>query len=315
LQQPLPRATSTLRVCGVVALLLFALVAATVPQPTRAAGTPKQLQRVRGTIGYQSDAAGTDFKAVFGKFDLPDPDYAATHAGSAAVLAMPDSSLISLGQNTVVQVGAFDDTAASPGSTITINGGAMRFEIKRPQGGAANYHFVTPTSQTAVRGTVGLISFVNGVTTVGCVACAADSITVTTATQTLTLVTGQFVTVSALGAVTTGALSTVVGGFSAAGVPVTAQTGAIAAGLPAGAGAAGAATTTGIVTGAALAGAAAGVAASSHATPQPAATNAPTNTPAPAVTPTQSGSVNLTAHLRPSPAPLTTPGLPGRPSR
>jgi FecR protein len=280
--------------------LVSGLVLAALPRPTVAADTSLQLQRVRGTIGYQTAENSTDFKPVFGKVDLPADDFAVTRAQSAAVVALPDSSLVSLGENTNVQMGAFDGASASPGSTITLKGGSLRFDIRRPAGGAANYHFTTATSQIAVRGTVGLLAFVNGVTTVGCVACAADSVTVTTATQTLTLVTGQFVTVSALGAITTGALSTVVGAFSGAGVPVTAQVGAAAAGIPAAA--------TGAiipaVAGAAVAGAAIGIAAS-QPTSQPASTNTPNGVGgAPNATPT--GSVNLTSHFRPLPTPTPT---------
>lgn len=281
--------------------LISGLVLAALPHPTVAADTSKQLQRVRGTIGYQTADAGTDFKQIFGKIDLPDEDFAVTRANSAAVLAMPDSSLISLGENTDVQVGAFDGASASPGATITLRGGSLRFDIRRPAGGAANYHFTTPTSQIAVRGTVGLLALSNGVTTVGCVTCAADSVTVTTATQTVTLVTGQFVAVSAAGILTTGALSTVVGAFSGAGVPVTGQIGAAAAGIPAAA--------TGaivpVVAGAAVAGAAIGIAASQPSA-QPQSTIPPNgnNSPSPGATPT--GSVNLTSHFRPRPTPTPT---------
>jgi hypothetical protein len=162
------------------------LMLATAADPIRAAGT-KQLQHVRGTIGWQTAENSPDFRPVFGKFDLPDNDFAVTRAQSAAVLALPDSSLVSLGENTNVQVGAFDDSAAGPGSQITLKGGSLRFDIKRPQGGVANYRFVTNTSAVGVRGTVGLLSFVNGITTVGCLACAADSVTVTVGTQTIAL--------------------------------------------------------------------------------------------------------------------------------
>lgn len=282
-----------LRVC--FALVAAAcLIAVAFPHVTVAAGS-KQLQRVKGTVGYATVADAGDFKPVFGKMDLPDPDFAVTRAASAAVLAMPDSSLISLGENTNVQVGAFDSASASPGAQITINGGSMRFDIRRPQGGAANYRFVTPTSQTAVRGTVGLISFVNGITTVGCVACAADSVVVTTATQTITLVTGQFVAISITGAITTGALGGVLGGFTGAGVPVSAETGAAAAGLPAAAGS---------IIPAAAVGAAAAAAVGISATqgsPAPQQTNSPP-TAQPVATPT--GTVNLTGNNR---APLGIP--------
>jgi hypothetical protein len=293
---------------GLFGFVLAACLAASVlPHITQAADSPKQLQRVKGTVGYATVAGASDFKQVFAKFDLPDDDFAVTRSASAAVLAMPDSSLIALGENTSVKVSKFDTTAAGPGSTITIDNGALRFDIKRPAGGAANYHFQTATSQVAVRGTIGLLAFVNGVTTVGCVVCAADSVTVTVGSQTLALAAGQFVTVSALGVMTTGALSTVVGAFGSAGVPTTAQAGAAAAGVPA----AGAAAVVPAVAGAAVAGAAVGIAASNNHTPQPTAT--PTGTPTPVGTPT--GTVNLTSHAqapasKPVAAPLAAPSPP-----
>jgi len=283
-----PRAIAAIALAGGFLLALL-------PGGTNAAGNSKQLQHVRGDIGYQTAAAGTDYKPVFGKFDLPDDDFAATHAQSAAVLAMPDSSLVSLGENTTVQVGAFNTTAAGPGSTITVNGGSLRFDIRRPQGGTANYRFVTNTSAVGVRGTVGLLSFVNGVTTVGCLQCAADSVTVTAGGQTVSLVTGQFIAVSASGAITTGALSAVVGSFSAAGVPVSAEASAVAAGLPA-AGAAG------ISSGAAIAGAAAAVVGGTVAGVSASANqkNSIDTTPvngSPNLGGGQAGSIGLTGHV------------------
>lgn len=266
------------------------LVLAASPQQSGAAGT-KQLQRVRGTIGWQTAAESTDFKAVFGKFDLPDDNFAITRAQSAAVLAMPDSSLVALGENTNVQVGAFDNAAAGPGSTIVLKGGSLRFDIRRPQGGVANYRFVTTTSAVGVRGTVGLLSFINGITTVGCVACAADSVTVTVGTQTVALATGQFITVSAAGAITTGAISAVAGTFTAAGVPVTAQTGVVAAGLPA-SGIAGmsAGTTAAVGAAAVVTGTAIGVAASQ---PSPKADSGNSSSGGNS---NQSGNLNLNGH-------------------
>jgi hypothetical protein len=305
----------TTRSLGVAALAV-AIVIGALPHASGAANS-KQLQRVRGTIGWQTASTGTDFKAVFGKFDLPDDDFAVTRAQSAAVLAMPDSSLVSLGENTTVQVGAFNNAAAGPGSQITLNNGALRFDIRRPQGGVANYRFVTTTSAVGVRGTVGLLSFVNGVTTVGCLACAADSVTVTTATQTITLVTGQFVTVSAAGVITTGALSAVAGTFTAAGVPVSSEASAAAAGLPSG-GIAGmsAGTTASVGAAAAVAGTAIGIAAS-QPSPKPSSSPNGNSTPSSGGQP---GNVNLNGHPAPEPtgtarATLAVPAPPAGPGR
>jgi len=70
-----------------------AFVLAAVPGVSGAADTIKQLRRVRGSVGFQTGPS-SGFVPIYGKFDLPDNDYAVTHAKSAAVIAMPDSSLI-----------------------------------------------------------------------------------------------------------------------------------------------------------------------------------------------------------------------------
>jgi hypothetical protein len=310
-----------LRISGSVralaaAALTVAFVLATLPHVTGAAGEGKQLQHVRGTIGYQTADTGTDFKPVFGKFDLPDDDFAATHAQSAAVVAMPDSSLVSLGENTTVKVSAFNTTAAGPGSTITINGGSLRFDIKRPQGGAANYRFVTNTSAVGVRGTVGLISFVNNVETVACLSCAADSVTITTSTGQISLLTGQIATISAAGVVTTTAITTtVLGTFTAAGVPTSADTTAVAAGLPASTGTiAGMSPGTAAVVGAAAAGVGTAIGViSSPGSPQPQSNS---NTGNNNNSTGQPGNLNLNDATRllvrptPTPSPAPARGLP-----
>ena len=234
------------------------------------AATDKVLTKVRGTIGYQTTPDG-EFTRVFAKFLLPDDYLAITRAKSAALLTLPDSSLVGLGENTHVQVGAFNQTEAGPGAAITVSGGTLRFDIRRPEGGAANYRFTTPTSQVAVRGTVGLLSFVGGNTTVACVVCAADSVTVTVGTQTFTLLSGQMLTVTAAGAVVTGTVSgAVLGSFASAGVSTSASVGVTAA-------------TAGVAAGAtipalAIAGAAvaAGVTAAVIAGANPTATSTPT---------------------------------------
>jgi hypothetical protein len=93
--------------------VVAALIAVTATQIGRAADD-KQLQRLKGTVGYQRDA-NTTFTPVVGKFLLNDDWLALTRGNSAAVLALPDSSLVALGQNTSVQVGAFNASANGPG--------------------------------------------------------------------------------------------------------------------------------------------------------------------------------------------------------
>jgi hypothetical protein len=254
-------------------VLVAALLIGLAPTATGAASN-KEFQHLKGETGYQA-TSDARFTPVHGSYVLPDDAFAVTQEKSAALLTLPDSSIVALGQNTRVQVGAFNDSAQGPGSTITVNGGALRFDIHRPSGGAANYHFITPTSQLAVRGTIGLLSFVGGNTTVACLSCAADSITVTVGPQTFTVLTGQVVTVSASGAVvTSGLTSAVTSSFSSAGVSTSASSG-VAAATAGVVGAAAAPAAAAAAAGAAAAGAAAGVAGASNTSAQPQPTSLP----------------------------------------
>jgi hypothetical protein len=152
------------------------------------------LARVKGVVGYQVSAT-SDFKPIFGRLDLPDDAYAVTKPNASAVLRLGDSSEIDIGENTKVQVGAFSPASSGNLNTIALNGGALHFNIRHPQGGQSNYKFVTATSQIAVRGTEGfLIAGANG-TQVVCVSCAAGDVSVQVGSQTVSIVTNQTLTV------------------------------------------------------------------------------------------------------------------------
>ena len=154
----------------------------------------KQLARVKGVVGYQTSATG-DFKPIFGRLDLPDDAFAVTRPNGQAVLRLKDSSEIDIGENTKVQVGAFSPAESGNQNTIYLNGGALHFNVRHPQGGQSNYKFVTATSQIAVRGTEGfLIAGANG-TQVVCVSCAAGDVSVQVGQQTVSIVTNQTLTV------------------------------------------------------------------------------------------------------------------------
>jgi hypothetical protein len=278
----------------VVALAFTIAVVFAMVGLARPAGGDKRLDRVKGNVGFAT-AVDAPIHQVFGQDLLPDDDFAITQAKSAAQVVLPDSSIVALGENTRVQVGAFTNGVDGPGSTILVNGGALRFDIRRPAGGAANYHFTTTTSQIAVRGTIGMLSLVGGNTTVACLVCATDSVSVTVGTQTIALATGQVITVSATGAVVTGTItSATLSSFSAASVSTSTVSGTAAASAGV-AGATGgiAGATTGVLAGAAAGAAAVGVGVSSL-------THTNTPAPSPSATPTAS----------PTPVPSATPNAP-----
>ncbi len=289
--------------------------------PPSMAADETSLQRVKGTVQYKNEG-GTP-TAIVGKLNLPDSADAITQSKSAAMLTLADSSIVALGENTDVNVGAFRRGAAGPGSTIVLNNGTLRFDVRRPTGATADYHFTTPTTQIAVRGTVGLLSVLGGNTTVACLACAADSVSVTVSAtaQTFTLITGQVLTVTAAGVAAVAATTaSVIGGFSAAGVSTSAASGAAAAtaGVASGAGVLG-----GSALGtAAIAAGAAGAVAAGVSAANPAKTDQPSSSqtsPSPSPSGTSAGSINLTGAARPPagppvarPLPAPTTGSPGR---
>lgn len=142
------------------------------------ATTNKSLKRVSGSVGYRP-AQGAPVVRIAGEQVLSNDTYALTENRSTGLITLEDSSVVGLGQNTEVLLGAFDNAQNRPGSTITLPGGKLRFEIRHPQGGRANYHFVTPATEVAVRGTIGLISSDGNGDVIVCLSCGPDDVSVT----------------------------------------------------------------------------------------------------------------------------------------
>ena len=138
-----------------VAAMVLALTLATLPLTVRA-DDDKVLTNEKGGVSYER--AGTPHNLVPKvKQLLTDDDVAVTQADSLAQVALPDSSIVTLGSTTRVQLAFFNQTDIANAKFIVYQG-KTRFEVAHPQGGKANYTFQTPTTQIAVRGTEGDIS-------------------------------------------------------------------------------------------------------------------------------------------------------------
>jgi Na+/proline symporter len=138
-----------------VAATTLALMLAMLPLTVRA-DDDKVLTNMKGAVSYEH--SGTPHSLVPKvKQLLTDDDYAVTQTDSLAQVALPDSSLVTLGATTRVQLAFFNQTDIANAKFIVYQG-KTRFEVAHPQGGKANYTFQTPTTQIAVRGTEGDIS-------------------------------------------------------------------------------------------------------------------------------------------------------------
>jgi hypothetical protein len=301
-----------------VAALSFLAVLGIMIVPVSSETGDKQLARVKGIVGYQTDTSA--FKAIFGRQDLPDQAYAITKSNGQAVLTMPDSSEIDIGENTKVQIGQFNAASTGQSNVIALQNGALHFNIRHPAGGKSNYTFTTATSQIAVRGTEAfLIAGAQG-TQVVCVSCAAGDVTVQVGGQSISVVTGQTLTVlgtSPLNAATSVSTNTTVNNpavnqfnqgqnpFSSTPTGNTLDpTGSLSGtgGSAAGSGIGGAAAAVG-----GTAAAAGGVVAATSAKSSP--TSAPTSPPtqAPTQTPTNPPTEAPTATPAPTQAPTSAP--------
>jgi hypothetical protein len=168
---------------------MAALAAAFGASAAQGTGTPKQLVRVGGTVEYQQTASAA-LRQLFGSLELPDDATAVTLPKSRALVRLPDSTEIDVGERSRIRIGAFDASGLAP-NVVTLELGAIHFNVRRPAGGRANYLFQTPTSQVAVRGTEGYIVTGPAGTDVYCAACEPGDVSITVGDRTFVLETGD----------------------------------------------------------------------------------------------------------------------------
>jgi hypothetical protein len=114
----------------------------------------KQLQSVKGTVSYEHGKTSKHTLAQSATIVLADSDFAVTGDASIGAVVLPESSRVTMGSDTRVQL-AFFNQIQSTNAKFIIYQGRTRFKIEHPNGKPANYTFQTPTAQIAVRGTEG----------------------------------------------------------------------------------------------------------------------------------------------------------------
>jgi FecR protein len=126
------------------------------------------LQRISGQLDYQPKP-DENREAIVGQLLVQPRGYALTRTQSMAAIDLPDSSVVSIGASSRVGLGHFERETWGSRSLMTIYDGAIHFAVKHPAGARANYTFVTPTSQVAIRGTEGIIVVRGDETIIACV--------------------------------------------------------------------------------------------------------------------------------------------------
>jgi hypothetical protein len=137
-------------------LLVLAICVATIIPSSAAAD--KELTNVHGDVTYQLGTAAAQPVAPNVSVALANSALAKTGPNSQAKITLPDSSVVTIGQSTSIQLAAFDQQPGITTANFVIVNGKMRFAVSHPSGAKANYTFQTSTGQIAVRGTEGDIS-------------------------------------------------------------------------------------------------------------------------------------------------------------
>jgi hypothetical protein len=299
----------------------------------------KVLQNIKGTVTYGPSATPTTSLAPKSSIALNDNDYTATGADSQAAITLPDSSRVLIGQNSNVQLAAFDNSV-SPTSAKFVVVGKVRFTVQHPAGAQANYQFSTQTGQIAVRGTEGDIDAPGGAggapgglqVNVYALSNPALPVQVTLVNgQVFTLAAGQSLVVTAAAGALVGAVSGIsqalttpfsefgaaANGAGGAAGGAAGAAGSAGGGAAAGGAATGAAVTAGVV-GAAVVGTVAVANSKSSSAPAPTAqpTNQPTQQPTTQPSSTSVPIVISGAHgpASPPPTPQAVAPIPAPPA-
>ncbi len=140
---------AALRAAATVTMLLV-LVA--IPAHARA-DAGKVLSNMKGSVAFEDAGKSTPI-APSASAVVADKDVAVTGDDYLGRLQLPDSSTVTLASETRVQLAFFNQADVTSAQFVIYNG-KTRFKVEHPQGGKANYTFVTPTSTVAVRGTEG----------------------------------------------------------------------------------------------------------------------------------------------------------------
>jgi len=114
----------------------------------------KVLENKHGSVAFRRAGARAVELAERASVSLNDRDTAITGSKSLGAVTLPDSTQILIGSSTRIQL-AFFNQAETTSAKFILKDGRIRFAVHHPKGAKANYLFVTPTSQIAVRGTQG----------------------------------------------------------------------------------------------------------------------------------------------------------------
>lgn len=295
----------------------LAIVMAAIPVVTTSA-SDKTLANKNGTVGYGPSQAASKRLARNASTVLADSDWAKTGGGnSLATITLPDSSVVTMGANSEVQMVKFDNPGIATATFEVV--GKVRFQVRHPAGARANYTFKTATGQIAVRGTEGDIFAPQGPNgTPGGLQVNVYSVSNPKLPVKVTLQNGQVFTLSAgqslVVTAAAGALVAAVGAvsnttfapFAQLGAPANASSLGISATTTTAAGATTTAAASAGVASTTAAAVAVGTAAAVNVVSNNVATPAPSASPSPTPAPTGSPTPTPTPTASPAPSPTST---------
>ena len=195
----------------IAAAVFASLVMVAVPFPV-GSSSDMTLQRLAGTVGYQSSTSSTITPVAISQAFANDA-YASTQSQSVAVLDFPDDSHITLGGSSVIQVHALMSKRRHPrkhqdpiiweGSMVRLPSDAsvLRFDIHQPYDGNETYIVSTRFARIAIRGTVALLADNLSGDVLTCLDCGAGDVVADVGGNDFALINGETLRIHANGRV------------------------------------------------------------------------------------------------------------------
>ncbi|GAC1401783.1 MAG: hypothetical protein NVSMB64_00530 [Candidatus Velthaea sp.] len=135
------------------AAAVAALLLVMAPLHSGAATADKELTNLKGAVSYEKGGKSRPLTPS-ATVAMADTDVAVTGDVSQARVTLPDSSRVTLGADTRLEMSFFAKTDIANAKFVVYQG-KTRFQVEHPAGAKANYTFVTPTSSIGIRGTEG----------------------------------------------------------------------------------------------------------------------------------------------------------------
>ncbi|MCQ2055354.1 MAG: FecR domain-containing protein [Fibrobacter sp.] len=151
-----------------ISIVMAALLAFSISFVFADEDAPKtgKVRLVIGDVDFQKKGAGS-WKKLKVNGRVQEKDKIKTQMESTVSIAMPDGSVLAVGENSEVEFSELLMIDGSQVSSIDIKTGKIRFDVQKQRGSNSSFKFKTGTATASIRGTDGIVGVTKGGQAIG----------------------------------------------------------------------------------------------------------------------------------------------------